>query len=135
MGDLLFSIAQLSRRLGIEPETALRKADDKFTKRFDRLEQSVTTSGRTMKDMTLEELEAEWQRLKDATQTDSTYRNHEDTKNTKTHEEDRLHNDFPLQPSFKTATLKFISRPLAYAIRACSSIAARDEPMQDAPRT
>src|SRR4029077_16108931 len=32
MGDLLFSIAQLSRRLGIEPETALRKADEKFTK-------------------------------------------------------------------------------------------------------
>jgi MazG family protein len=64
MGDLLFSIAQLSRRLGIEPETALRKADDKFTKRFERLEQSVTGSGRLMKDMTLDELEAEWQRLK-----------------------------------------------------------------------
>jgi len=64
MGDLLFSIAQLSRRLGIEPETALRKADDKFTKRFGRLEQSVSDSGRAMKDMTLDELEAEWQRLK-----------------------------------------------------------------------
>jgi MazG family protein len=64
MGDLLFSIAQLSRRLGIEPETALRKADDKFTKRFGRLEQSVTASGRVMKEMTLDELEAEWQRLK-----------------------------------------------------------------------
>jgi len=64
MGDLLFSIAQLSRRLGIEPETALRKADDKFTKRFGRLEQSITASGRAMKEMTLDELEAEWQRLK-----------------------------------------------------------------------
>jgi MazG family protein len=64
MGDLLFSIAQLSRRLGIEPETALRKAADKFTKRFGTLEQSVAASGRAMKDMTLEELEAEWQRLK-----------------------------------------------------------------------
>ena len=64
MGDLLFSIAQLSRRLGIEPETALRKADDKFTKRFGRLEQSVVNAGRAMKDMTLDELEAEWQRLK-----------------------------------------------------------------------
>jgi MazG family protein len=64
MGDLLFSIAQLSRRLGIEPETALRKADDKFTARFGRLEHSVTASGRTMKDMTLDALEAEWQRLK-----------------------------------------------------------------------
>jgi MazG family protein len=64
MGDLLFSIAQLSRRLGIEPETALRKADDKFTKRFGRLEQSIIGSGKTMKNMTLDELEAEWQRLK-----------------------------------------------------------------------
>jgi len=67
MGDLLFAIAQLSRRLGIEPETALRKADDKFTKRFGRLEQSVVASGRSMKEMTLDELEAEWQRLKSAT--------------------------------------------------------------------
>ena len=70
MGDLLFSIAQLSRRLGIEPETALRKADDKFTKRFGRLEQSVTASGRAMKEMTLDELEAEWQRLKTLAQTE-----------------------------------------------------------------
>ena len=67
MGDLLFSIAQLSRRLGIEPETALRKADDKFTQRFGALEQAVTSSGRTMKNMALDELEAEWQRLKSHT--------------------------------------------------------------------
>jgi len=64
MGDLLFSIAQLSRRLGIEPETALRKADDKFTKRFGRLEQSVADSGRALQDMTIDELEAAWQRIK-----------------------------------------------------------------------
>jgi nucleoside triphosphate diphosphatase len=68
MGDLLFSIAQLSRRLGIEPETALRKADDKFTRRFGKLEQSAADSGRAMKDMTLDELEAEWQRLKSSPQ-------------------------------------------------------------------
>ena len=64
MGDLLFTIANLSRKLGIEPETALRKANDKFTRRFGTLEQSVAASGRTMKDMTLEELETEWQRAK-----------------------------------------------------------------------
>jgi nucleoside triphosphate diphosphatase len=64
MGDLLFTIANLSRKLGIEPETALRKANDKFTRRFGTLEQSVAASGRAMKEMTLEELEAEWQRVK-----------------------------------------------------------------------
>jgi ATP diphosphatase len=66
MGDLLFSIANLSRKLGIEPETALRKANDKFTRRFGTLEKAVAAAGRTMKDMTLEELEAEWRRVKSA---------------------------------------------------------------------
>jgi MazG family protein len=73
MGDLLFSIANLSRKLGIEPETALRKANDKFTKRFGTLEQSVAESGRAMKDMTLEQLEAHWQIAKKQGR-------HEDTK-------------------------------------------------------
>jgi nucleoside triphosphate diphosphatase len=64
MGDLLFSIANLSRKLGIEPETALRKANDKFTRRFATLEKAVHESGRSMKEMTLVELENEWQRAK-----------------------------------------------------------------------
>ncbi len=38
MGDLLFSLANLSRKLGIEPESALRKANDKFTRRFEAME-------------------------------------------------------------------------------------------------
>jgi MazG family protein len=64
MGDLLFAIANLSRKLGIEPETALRKANDKFTRRFTAMESEIGTSGRTMREMTLDELEAEWQRAK-----------------------------------------------------------------------
>ncbi len=64
MGDLLFAIANLARKLDIEPEAALRKANDKFTRRFKNLEARVATSGRTMSDMSLEELEAEWQRVK-----------------------------------------------------------------------
>ena len=64
MGDLLFTIAHLSRQLGIEPETALRKANDKFTKRFETMEGAVEGSGRKMSDMTLDELEAHWQRAK-----------------------------------------------------------------------
>ena len=72
MGDLLFAIANLARKLGIEPESALRKANDKFTRRFGTLEKSVAESGVAMKDMTLEELEAEWQRAKTITSQKST---------------------------------------------------------------
>src|SRR5947208_5017963 len=66
MGDLLFAIANLARKLGIEPETALRKANDKFTRRFGTLERAIGESGRRMSEMGLEELEAEWQRAKSA---------------------------------------------------------------------
>ncbi len=69
MGDLLFALANLARKLGIEPETALRKANDKFTRRFGTLERSVADSGRAMKDMTLDELEGEWQRAKSSQHT------------------------------------------------------------------
>jgi len=64
MGDLLFSIAQLARQLGVEPETALRKANDKLTKRFTAMEGNISQSGRSMKEMALEELEVEWQKAK-----------------------------------------------------------------------
>ena len=65
MGDLLFSIANLSRKLGIEPETALRKANEKFTRRFEAMERHIADSSRTMSSMPLEELEREWQRVKE----------------------------------------------------------------------
>jgi uncharacterized protein YabN with tetrapyrrole methylase and pyrophosphatase domain len=64
MGDLLFTIANLSRKLGIEPETALRKANEKFTGRFTTLERAVAASGRAVRDVPLDDLEREWQRLK-----------------------------------------------------------------------
>jgi ATP diphosphatase len=64
MGDLLFAIANLSRKLGIEPEAALRRANEKFTRRFDALEQAFAASGRSLQDATLTEMEDEWQRLK-----------------------------------------------------------------------
>ena len=48
MGDLLFAIANLSRKLGIEPEAALRKANQKFARRFAAMETRIAESGRTM---------------------------------------------------------------------------------------
>jgi MazG family protein len=64
VGDLLFAIANLSRKLGVEPETALRKANDKFTRRFTAMERRIEESGRRMREMSLEELETEWQMVK-----------------------------------------------------------------------
>jgi MazG family protein len=64
MGDLLFAIANLSRKLGIEPESALRRANEKFTRRFDAVERALAERGRSLADATLDEMEAEWQRVK-----------------------------------------------------------------------
>ena len=77
IGDLLFTISNLARKLGVEPEAALRLASDKFQKRFDDVERQVTNKGERMRDLTLEQLEAHWQVAKQNTNTKV-------TKNTKT---------------------------------------------------
>ena len=64
MGDLLFAIANLSRKLGVEPEAALRRANEKFTARFDAMENAFAARGESMSGATLEEMEAEWQHVK-----------------------------------------------------------------------
>jgi len=64
MGDLLFALANLSRKLGIDPESALRKANAKFTKRFTAVEDRLHAQGRSVHEATLEEMEKEWQAVK-----------------------------------------------------------------------
>src|SRR6185436_16882897 len=64
MGDLLFAIANLSRKLGIEPEAALRRANEKFTRRFEAVERAFATKGRAIADASLDEMESEWERVK-----------------------------------------------------------------------
>jgi MazG family protein len=64
MGDLLFSIANLARKLGIEPESALRKANEKFSGRFTELEGVFEQQGRSVHDATLEEMEEVWAEVK-----------------------------------------------------------------------
>jgi nucleoside triphosphate diphosphatase len=64
IGDLLFAIANLSRKLGVEPEAALRRANDKFRERFTAVEQQITARGERLQEKSLEELEAEWQGVK-----------------------------------------------------------------------
>ena len=64
MGDLLFAIANLSRKLGIEPESALRRANQKFSERFQKLEQVFESRGLSVHDATLEEMERVWSEIK-----------------------------------------------------------------------
>jgi MazG family protein len=64
MGDLLFAIANLSRKLGIEPESALRRANQKFTARFEAMEMAFSKEGRTLQDVTLQDMENTWQQIK-----------------------------------------------------------------------
>ncbi len=64
MGDLLFALANLSRKLDIEPEDALRRASDKFTRRFEAMEQAIAADGQRFEELTLDQMEAYWQRIK-----------------------------------------------------------------------
>lgn len=66
LGDLFFSLVNLSRHLKIDPETSMRKANDKFEKRFRMLEARVATEGLHLDGMSLELLEEYWQSVKDS---------------------------------------------------------------------
>jgi MazG family protein len=67
MGDLLFAIANLSRKLGIEPEAALRMANDKFQRRFEGMERRARHNGTHLRQMSPAELETFWELEKRAT--------------------------------------------------------------------
>lgn len=64
MGDLLFVMANLARHLRIDPEAALRAANAKFTRRFERIEDWLAEAGRAPADSDLEEMDALWNRAK-----------------------------------------------------------------------
>lgn len=64
LGDVLFSLANLARKLGLEPESALRIANDKFTARFDALEAAFEAEGRSVHDASTDQLEDAWTRVK-----------------------------------------------------------------------
>lgn len=64
IGDLLFVIVNLARRLDIEPETALKKTNRKFRQRFKYIEDQLKASGRTLEDSSLEEMDELWNAAK-----------------------------------------------------------------------
>ena len=64
LGDLLFAVANLARHLDVDPESALRAANRKFSERFAGLEARLRERGLALRDATIEEMEAEWERVK-----------------------------------------------------------------------
>lgn len=66
LGDLLFSVAQLARHLGLESEQCLRTTNARFEHRFFTMKTRIEASGRTMDALSTDELENEWRSAKAA---------------------------------------------------------------------
>ena len=64
MGDLLFSMVNLSRHLNVPPEDALRRSNDKFMRRFRYIEAALELRGENLERATFEELDALWEEAK-----------------------------------------------------------------------
>ncbi|HIF9318476.1 TPA: nucleoside triphosphate pyrophosphohydrolase [Photobacterium damselae] len=64
MGDLLFSVVNLSRHLNVNPERALQKANKKFERRFRKVEKNVLEKGMEISNCSLEQLDQEWNIVK-----------------------------------------------------------------------
>jgi MazG family protein len=64
VGDLLFTVVNIARFLQLDPESALRKTNRKFKRRFQSVEAELRSGGRKLQDASLEELEALWQKSK-----------------------------------------------------------------------
>ena len=64
LGDLIFAVCNLSRHLGVDAESALELANSKFSRRFRAVELGAKESGRSLKDMSLREMDALWDEVK-----------------------------------------------------------------------
>jgi tetrapyrrole methylase family protein/MazG family protein len=64
VGDLLFTAVSLARKLGVNAEEALGRATDKFIDRFSRLEAETEKQGADIREMSMSELDAIWDRIK-----------------------------------------------------------------------
>jgi len=76
VGDLFFVLVNIARYLSVDPESALRKTNRKFKRRFQWMEERLSEGGRSAGEASMEELESLWQQAKT-------------TEKTKTHGEDR----------------------------------------------
>ncbi len=64
LGDVFFSLVNISRFVGVNPEDALRKTISKFISRFRHIEMAAADAGKTLSDMTLAEMDALWDEAK-----------------------------------------------------------------------
>ena len=65
VGDLFFVLVNIARYLSVDPESALKKTNRKFKRRFQWMEQRLQESGRSAEQATMEELESLWQQAKE----------------------------------------------------------------------
>ena len=64
MGDLLFAAVNLARKLGVDPESALKAANRKFRRRFGQVEEGLRARGKKPADSNLAEMDALWEDAK-----------------------------------------------------------------------
>jgi tetrapyrrole methylase family protein / MazG family protein len=64
LGDVLFTLVNLARSLGVDAEAAMREANEKFYRRFRYMEEDAARKGRPLAEMSIEELEELWQQAK-----------------------------------------------------------------------
>jgi XTP/dITP diphosphohydrolase len=66
LGDVLFSVINYARFMGLNPEDALEKTNRKFKFRFEYMEEKVRNSGQTFENTSLEQMEVYWNEAKKA---------------------------------------------------------------------
>jgi tetrapyrrole methylase family protein/MazG family protein len=66
LGDLLFAVGNWARHLDVDPESALRQANQRFARRFRRLEAIVRRRGQRLQEMSIDQMEEVWQEVKSA---------------------------------------------------------------------
>ncbi len=64
MGDLLLTVTSLARKVGTDSEEALTRATEKFIDRFEKVENIVTEQGKSMEELSINELDAIWDDIK-----------------------------------------------------------------------
>ncbi len=69
VGDLFFVLVNIARYLALDSESALKKTNRKFRRRFQWMEEQLRSTGRTPQQASTEELESLWQRAKQAERT------------------------------------------------------------------